>query len=72
MHLPEERPMDRDEILLDTEERMEKAATVLHDQLQGVRTGRATPGLVDTIRVDVYGSDRQRHGARTPTGDSPL
>jgi ribosome recycling factor len=48
--------MDPDEILLDTEERMEKAAQVLHTQLQGIRTGRATPGLVDSIRVEYYGS----------------
>lgn len=48
--------MDQDEILLDAEERMEKAVDVLHNQLQGVRTGRATPGLVDSIRVDYYGS----------------
>lgn len=48
--------MDSDEILLDTEERMEKAAQVFQSQLQGIRTGRATPGLVDSIRVDYYGS----------------
>ncbi|MCA9116561.1 MAG: ribosome recycling factor [Planctomycetaceae bacterium] len=48
--------MDREEILLDTEERMEKAVEVLHTSLQGLRTGRATPGLVDSIRVDYYGS----------------
>lgn len=48
--------MDQDEILLDAEERMEKAANVFHDQLQGLRTGRANPGLVDSIRVDYYGS----------------
>ena len=48
--------MDQDEILLDAEERMEKAAEVFHGQLQGLRTGRATPGLVDSIRVEYYGS----------------
>lgn len=48
--------MDQDEILLDAEERMEKAVEVLHGQLQGLRTGRATVGLVDSIRVDYYGS----------------
>lgn len=48
--------MDQDEILLDCEERMEKAAAVLQDQLKGLRTGRATPGLVDSVRVDYYGS----------------
>lgn len=48
--------MTQDEILLDTEERMEKAVTLLQSHLQGLRTGRATPGLVDSIRVDYYGS----------------
>jgi ribosome recycling factor len=48
--------MDTEEILLDTEDRMEKAAQVFSGQLQGIRTGRATPGLVDSIRVDYYGS----------------
>jgi ribosome recycling factor len=48
--------MDQDEILLDAEERMEKAVQVVQGQLQGLRTGRATPGLVDSIRVEYYGS----------------
>jgi len=48
--------MDQDEILLDAEDRMEKAAQLLHTQLQGLRTGRATAGLVDSIRVEYYGS----------------
>ena len=49
--------MDQDEILLDCEERMDKAASVFRDQIKGLRTGRATPGLVDNIRVEVYGSE---------------
>ena len=48
--------MEPDEILLDAEERMEKAVSVFKEQLTGLRTGRATPGLVDTIRVNYYGS----------------
>lgn len=48
--------MDPDEILLDCEERMEKAADLYHNQLGGLRTGRATPGLVDSVRVEMYGS----------------
>ncbi len=48
--------MSAEDILLDVEERMEKAVTVLRQQLAGIRTGRANPGLVDSIRVDVYGS----------------
>ncbi|RMG38313.1 MAG: ribosome recycling factor [Planctomycetota bacterium] len=48
--------MDYDEILLDAEERMEKAVAVFREGLKGIRTGRATPGLVDSIRVEYYGS----------------
>jgi ribosome recycling factor len=48
--------MDQDEILLDAEERMEKAVSYFKDQLTGIRTGRANPGLVDSIRVNYYGS----------------
>jgi ribosome recycling factor len=48
--------MNADEILLDVEERMEKAVDVLKHALAGIRTGRANPGLVDSLRVEVYGS----------------
>jgi ribosome recycling factor len=48
--------MTPDEILLDVEERMEKAIGVLKSALAGIRTGRANPGLVDSLRVEVYGS----------------
>ncbi len=48
--------MSVDDILLDAEDRMEKAIDVLKKNLSGIRTGRANPGLVDTLRVDVYGS----------------
>jgi ribosome recycling factor len=48
--------MPADDILLDCEERMEKAVSNLKNQLVGIRTGRANPGLVDSLRVEVYGS----------------
>lgn len=48
--------MSSDEILLDCEERMEKAVGVFRDQLRGLRTGRATPALLDNVRVEYYGS----------------
>ena len=48
--------MTVDEILMDVEERMEKAISHLKHQLSGIRTGRANPGLVDTLRVEAYGS----------------
>jgi ribosome recycling factor len=48
--------MTTEEILFDTEERMEKAVNVFRDELRGLRTGRATPALVDSLRVECYGS----------------
>src|SRR6516225_589035 len=48
--------MTSDEILFDAEERMEKALEVFRDELRGLRTGRATPALVDNLRVEYYGS----------------
>ena len=48
--------MSTDEILFDAEERMEKAVGVFQGELRGLRTGRATPALVDSLRVEYYGS----------------
>ena len=48
--------MTTEEILFDAEERMEKALDVLKNSLAGIRTGRANPGLVDSLRAEVYGS----------------
>ena len=45
-----------DEILLDVEERMEKAVEHLSSEMRGIRSGRATPGLVENLRVEYYGS----------------
>jgi len=48
--------MSVEEILLEAEERMEKSVAKFQDDLKGIRTGRATPGLVDSLRVEAYGS----------------
>ncbi|MCX7700001.1 MAG: ribosome recycling factor, partial [Gemmataceae bacterium] len=48
--------MSSDEILMDCEERLEKAVAVFRDQLRGLRTGRATPALLDNVRVEYFGS----------------
>ncbi|MAE76139.1 MAG: ribosome recycling factor [Planctomycetes bacterium] len=44
------------QILDDTQGRMDKALSHLRDELKGIRSGRATPALVENIRVDYYGS----------------
>jgi ribosome recycling factor len=50
--------MALDDILFETEEPMEKAVEFLKTEFRGVRTGRATTGLVDHLRVEVesYGA----------------
>lgn len=48
--------MDLDEIQLTAEEAMEKAVEYVKSELRGVRTGRASTGLVEFIKVDYYGS----------------
>ncbi|HEX2093664.1 MAG TPA: ribosome recycling factor [Longimicrobiaceae bacterium] len=37
-------------------ERMEKALDALRREFAGVRTGKASPALLDTVRVEAYGS----------------
>jgi ribosome recycling factor len=63
--------MTSDEILLDTEERMEKAVKVFSDELRGLRTGRATPALVDSLRVEYYGSPTPLKQMATITTPDP-
>lgn len=48
--------MSYDEVLLDAEERMEKCVEHLANDYRGIKSGRASPGLVEGIRVDYYGS----------------
>jgi ribosome recycling factor len=42
--------------LQDADKKMKGAIAVLHDELGGIRTGRATPALLNRITVDYYGS----------------
>jgi len=48
--------MPSDEILLEAEEKMEKAVGVLEHTLRGLRSGRASRALVENIRVEYYGA----------------
>ncbi|MFF7244040.1 MULTISPECIES: ribosome recycling factor [unclassified Embleya] len=45
-----------DEILLEAEEKMEKAVVVAKEDFAAIRTGRATPAMFNKILVDYYGS----------------
>lgn len=48
--------MALDDILLECEELMEKALEHLKHELRGIRTGRASPALVENIHVEYYGT----------------
>ena len=45
-----------DEVLADVERRMNRSMEALERELATLRTGRATPSLVENISVDYYGS----------------
>src|SRR5437762_10942934 len=49
--------MDPDEILLDTEAAMEKGFEYMHHEFSAVRTGKASPALVENIDVEAYGAN---------------
>lgn len=45
-----------DDVLLDAEDRMSKSVEFLHEEFNGLRTGKASAGLVDHIQVEYYGA----------------
>jgi len=44
------------DVLLAAEEKMDKCVEFLQQELSGLRTGKASPGLVDGITIDYYGT----------------
>jgi len=42
-------------ILVEAEERMKKAVESVRRELTGIRSGKASPALLDTVRVEAYG-----------------
>ncbi len=44
------------DIQAETKRKMEKTLEKTKEELKGIRTGRATPGLVENLKVDYYGS----------------
>lgn len=61
--------MALDDILLEAEEKMAKSEEFVNHEFSGVRTGKASPALVENILVEVYGSQmriRELAGITTP------
>jgi ribosome recycling factor len=48
--------MTTDDILLEAEDTMEKAVDYMSHEFDSVRTGKASPALVENIDVEAYGS----------------
>ncbi|MGR3175851.1 MAG: ribosome recycling factor [Candidatus Scalindua sp.] len=44
------------EIQAEAKRKMEKTLEIMKEEFKSIRTGRATPGLVDNIKVSCYGS----------------
>jgi ribosome recycling factor len=61
--------MALDDFLLEAEDKMLKTEQVVINEFAGVRTGKASPGLVENILVEVYGAQmriRELAGITTP------
>ena len=61
--------MAMDEVLFEVEEKMDSVLGYLKEEYHGIRTGRASAGLVDHIKVEYYGSPtdlRQLASIATP------
>jgi ribosome recycling factor len=61
--------MTLDDLLLEAEDKMSKTESVVVNEFAGVRTGKASPALVENIIVEVYGSQmriRELAGITTP------
>ncbi len=48
--------MSSTEIQTETKRKMEKTLEIMKEEFKSIRTGRATPGLVENIKVSCYGS----------------
>ncbi len=58
-----------DDILLESEDKMSKSVEFLHQEFSGLRTGKASPSLVENITVDYYGATtriKELAGIATP------
>ncbi len=62
---------DLDEILKTADLKMGRAADHLTQEFHSIRTGRATPALLDRLQVDYYGTPTPINGVATVTTPDP-
>ncbi len=59
------------DVVREYEERLKKSVDALRHNLASIRTGRASPGLVEHLQIEVYGASmplNQLAGVSTPEG----
>jgi ribosome recycling factor len=60
-----------EDVLKETEEHMQKAVEALQSDLMVIRTGRASPALVERLRVEYYGTPTPLNQIATITAPEP-
>ena len=62
-----------DDIYLDAEDKMEKSVLFLQQEFQGIRSGKASPAMVENVQVEYYGTmTRLRELANISTPEARL
>lgn len=60
-----------EEVLKELEYKMSRAVEVLQTDLMGIRTGRASPALIERLRVDYYGAQTPLNQLATISAPEP-
>ena len=58
-------------ILMDAEERMDKSIAVFRHEADGIRTGRANPLMLESVKIELYGTSMQLNQVATITTPDP-
>ena len=62
---------DIDLILMDAEESMGKSVEVFRHESDGIRTGRANPTMLESVKIELYGTSMQLNQVATITSPDP-
>ena len=62
---------DIDLILMDVEDRMDKSVEVFKRESDALRTGRANPGLVEGLKIELYGTTMPLNQLATISAPDP-
>ena len=62
---------DLDLLFIDSEDRMTKSVEVFHHESEGIRTGRANPAMLETVKIELYGTSMQLNQVATITSPDP-